>query len=66
MNDEKPIQLRLAALFSAHINDFKPTPSPDPFNDQPRKPDWLVLFMGAVLLLTLLIIWLVDIPSLLH
>ncbi|WP_460939345.1 hypothetical protein [Spirosoma humi] len=31
-----------------------------------RKPDWLLIFMGAVFLLTLLIAWLVNIPSLLR
>jgi len=31
-----------------------------------RKPDWLLIFMGAIFLLTLLIAWLVNIPSLLR
>ncbi|WP_420150693.1 hypothetical protein [Spirosoma sp.] len=37
---------------------------PNPFDEKPRKPDWLVLFMSALFLLTLLIAWLVDIPGL--
>ncbi|NEU70366.1 hypothetical protein GK091_26050 [Spirosoma agri] len=38
--------------------------SPD--KDRPRKPDWLLLLIGALILLTLLIAWLVDIPTLWH
>ncbi|MBD2755646.1 hypothetical protein [Spirosoma validum] len=38
----------------------------DSFDDEPPKPDWLVLLMSAFFLLTLLIAWLVDIPGLLR
>jgi hypothetical protein len=38
----------------------------DPLNEQPRKPDWLVLLMSALFLITLLIAWLVNIPAILH
>ena len=31
-----------------------------------RKPDWLLIFMGAIFLLTLLIAWLVNVPNLLR
>lgn len=31
-----------------------------------RKPDWLLIFMGVIFLLTLLIAWLVNIPNLLR
>ncbi|AKD55769.1 hypothetical protein [Spirosoma radiotolerans] len=34
--------------------------------DPSRKPDWLLIFMGVVFLLTLLIAWLVNIPNLLR
>ncbi|WP_157816043.1 hypothetical protein [Spirosoma pollinicola] len=34
------------------------------YNEKPRKPDWLVLLMSALFLLTLLILWLVEFPSL--
>lgn len=32
--------------------------------DDPRKPDWLILLISALVLLTLLIAWVVDIPGL--
>ncbi|GAB3717883.1 hypothetical protein GCM10027592_60360 [Spirosoma flavus] len=32
--------------------------------EPPKNPDWLLIFMGIVFLATLLIVWLVDIPSL--
>jgi hypothetical protein len=31
--------------------------------DPPRKPDWLLIFMSVLFLLTLLLLWLVDIPQ---
>lgn len=34
--------------------------------EPPQKPDWLVIFMGILFLLTLLLLWIVDIPSLLN
>ena len=36
------------------------------YDDKPRKPDWLFLLISALVLLTLLIAWAVDIPNLLH
>ncbi|GAB4024597.1 hypothetical protein [Spirosoma koreense] len=33
--------------------------------EPPQKPDWLMIFMGILFLVTLLIAWLVDIPGLL-
>ncbi|PRY29221.1 hypothetical protein CLV58_1263 [Spirosoma oryzae] len=38
--------------------------SPKRRDDQPpRRPDWLVIFMGVLFLLSLLLLWLVDIPQ---
>lgn len=34
--------------------------------EPPRKPDWLMIFMGILFLLTLLLLWIVDIPNLLQ
>lgn len=34
--------------------------------EPPRKPDWLMIFMGVLFLLTLLLLWIVDIPHLLR
>lgn len=36
-----------------------------PKNQPSRKPDWLLLLISFLLLLTLLIAWLVDMPALL-
>jgi hypothetical protein len=57
-----------ASLFSKnHVASHKQlNPWTDPYDDSSAKPDWLVLFMSAVFLLTLLIAWLVDIPALLR
>ncbi|ADB40773.1 hypothetical protein [Spirosoma linguale] len=38
------------------LTDHKPT----------RKPDWLLIFVSILFLLSLLIVWLVDVPSLLR
>ncbi|WP_420148048.1 hypothetical protein [Spirosoma sp.] len=34
--------------------------------EPPQKPDWLMVFMGILFLLTLLLLWIVDIPHLLQ
>jgi hypothetical protein len=36
------------------------------YEEKPRKPDWLLLLISALFLLTLLIAWVVDIPNLLN
>ncbi|MFD2935287.1 hypothetical protein [Spirosoma flavum] len=36
------------------------------YDEKPRKPDWLLLLISALVLLTVLIAWVVDIPSLFH
>ncbi|GAB3939658.1 hypothetical protein GCM10028805_00400 [Spirosoma harenae] len=37
------------------------------FNEEPpQKPDWLMIFVAALFLLTLLLLWIVDIPNLLN
>ncbi|QMW01538.1 hypothetical protein [Spirosoma foliorum] len=36
------------------------------YDEKPPKPDWLILLISALVLLTLLIAWVVDIPNLLH
>ena len=41
---------------------LKPQTDPKP----PRKPDWLLIIMGILFLLTLLVAWLADIPALLR
>ena len=33
-------------------------------DEPPRKPDWLLIMVGILFLLTLLIAWLVDVPVL--
>lgn len=33
--------------------------------EPPQKPDWLMIIMGALFLLTLVLLWIVDIPHLL-
>ena len=35
-----------------------------PVKKPPRKPDWLLILVGVLILATLLIAWLVDIPGL--
>lgn len=35
-----------------------------PDEEPPRKPDWLLILVGILFLLTLLIAWLADIPTL--
>ncbi|WP_461111366.1 hypothetical protein [Spirosoma jeollabukense] len=35
------------------------------YDEKPRKPDWLLLLISALVLLALLIAWAVDIPNLL-
>lgn len=35
-----------------------------PIKKPPRKPDWLLILVGVLILATLLIAWLVDIPGL--
>lgn len=32
----------------------------------PRKPDWLLIFMSVLFLLTLLLLWIVDIPQIMQ
>ncbi|QDK81400.1 hypothetical protein EXU85_23435 [Spirosoma sp. KCTC 42546] len=36
------------------------------YEEDPKKPDWLLLLISALVLLTLLIAWFVDIPALFH
>ncbi|UFH51982.1 hypothetical protein [Spirosoma sp. KNUC1025] len=40
----------------------------NPFNrdEPPQKPDWLMIFMGILFVLTLFLLWIVDIPRLLN
>lgn len=38
--------------------------SPPAGNEPPRKPDWLLIMMSILFLLTLLIAWLVGVPVL--
>ncbi|GAB4016272.1 hypothetical protein [Spirosoma koreense] len=41
--------------------------SRNPFEEDPQpKPDWLLILISVLFLLTLLIAWLVDIPGLMH
>ncbi|WP_421828860.1 hypothetical protein [Larkinella sp.] len=35
-------------------------------NREPRQPDWLMILMVSLFVLTMLIAWLVDIPALLR
>ncbi len=35
-----------------------------PDEEPPRKPDWLLILVGILFLLTVLIAWLADIPTL--
>ncbi|WP_020595958.1 hypothetical protein [Spirosoma panaciterrae] len=44
----------------------RPTPNPLYDDDQPPQPDWLLILMCALFLLTLFLAWYVDIPRLLH
>ncbi|QHV99797.1 hypothetical protein [Spirosoma endbachense] len=39
----------------------------NPFDEQPpQQPDWLLIFVSILFLLSLLIVWLVDIPGLIR
>ncbi|MBD2757625.1 hypothetical protein [Spirosoma validum] len=39
----------------------------NPYGEEPpKKPDWLMIFMGILFVLTLLLLWIVDIPRLLN
>ncbi|GAB3914651.1 hypothetical protein GCM10028803_60410 [Larkinella knui] len=42
-----------------------PNPAASPARE-PRRPDWLMILMVGLFVLTLLIAWLVDIPALLR
>lgn len=40
--------------------------TPNPFDEPPNNPDWLLIFVSILFLLSLLIVWLVDFPRLLQ
>gem|GEM_PF-1524066 len=40
--------------------------TPNPFDEPPNNPDWLLIFVSVLFLLSLLIVWLVDFPRLLQ
>ncbi|WP_080056035.1 hypothetical protein [Spirosoma aerolatum] len=44
----------------------RPTNDPLFNDDRPPQPDWLLILMCALFLLTLFLAWYVDIPRLLH
>ena len=57
---EKTNSLHLSVFPAIQTGTAKNRPSVDPFSEPPRKPDWLVLLMSALFLLTLLIVWFVS------
>ncbi len=51
-------------LFSGNGMGYGPVSSENPTSKEPpRKPDWLLLLMIGLFVLTLLIAWLVDFPN---
>ena len=52
---------RLTYMIESRVGKPRPkNPVEDP--QQPRKPDWLMLLVIGLFLLTLLIAWLTDVP----
>ncbi|MGA0557253.1 hypothetical protein ACO2Q8_11415 [Larkinella sp. VNQ87] len=65
----------MTKLRNSHLSGPMPTPLTRPhrrpdasgFDDpEPWRPDWLMILMVSLFILTLLIAWLVDIPALLR
>lgn len=62
-----PLFLQTYSSFSpaSFQTDLPPNPANKSIDDKPpRKPDWLLILVGILFLLTLLIAWLTDIPVL--
>jgi hypothetical protein len=50
----------------ARYYDERPAPPPEEHDPQPRRPDWLVILMIGLFVLTLLIAWFSDVHLLIH
>jgi hypothetical protein len=61
----EPLFLSITPLSAAAAASATQNQPDRPVDQPPRKPDWLLLLVSVLLLLTLLIAWLADIPKLL-